>query len=375
MPRRGLGARPGLTSGVRPTPSQPAPRTPADPPPRESNEAADEPAPPPPNPDAWTVRKLMGWITSALERNRIDSPRLCAELLLAHVLSCERLRLYMDADREVEPSTLATLRGLVARALKHEPIQYLTGESVFFGMPFIVDRRVLIPRPSSETLVEEALQHVRRLAPTPPPPPPTPTASPTTPTAADEPAADPPAPPPPKAPMGQGLLIADVCTGSGCIAIALAKRLSGARVIASDISPDALECAALNAERHMVRDRVELREGDLLGPLAPEAGRIEILTANPPYIPDHEWEAVEPNVKHFEPEGALRGGPDGLGLVGPVIDGALGVLRPGGLLLVEIAACTAGGCVDRALAAGLVAVRVLRDIDGLDRVLSARAPA
>jgi len=268
----------------------------------------------------------------------------------------------MDTDREVEPSTLATLRGLVARALKHEPIQYLTGESVFFGMPFIVDRRVLIPRPSTETLVEEALQYARRLA--------------QIARSADaEPAAEAPPTPGPKAPLGQGLLIADVCTGSGCIAIALAKRLGGASVIATDVSPEALECARLNAQRHGVADRLTLRQGDLLAPLAPECGSIDILTANPPYIPDHEWDDVEPNVKDFEPQGALRGGSDGLAFVGPVIDGAASVLRPGGLLLVEIAACTAGACADRASAAGLTEVRVLRDIEGLDRVLAARVPA
>src|SRR6185295_16304457 len=138
--------------------------------------------------------------------------RLQAELLMAHVLGCERLRLYMDADRPASPLERSALRDLVGRALGHEPVQYLTGEAWFFSLPFKVDRRVLIPRPATETIVEHVLQHARAEAGF-------------------------------GGKTGEGVVIADVCTGSGCIAIALLKNLPQARAVATDVSPDALEVA------------------------------------------------------------------------------------------------------------------------------------
>ncbi len=340
--------------------STPNPSSPHAESPRSASNTGGTPGPPKPAAEAWTVRRLLGWISDALTRNEIDSPRLCAELLLTHVLSCERLRLYTDPDRELDPSTLATLRGLVGRALKHEPIQYLTGEAMFFGLAFAVDRRVLIPRPSTETIVEEVLQDQRRRRQRE-----MPVVGEGVQDAADG---------VPRTPIvaEPALLIADVCTGSGCIGIALAKRLPSARVIATDISPEAIECATFNAARHRVAERVEFRPGHLLEPLAAEAGSIDILVSNPPYVPDHEWDAVEPNVRDFEPHGALRGGAGGLDLVHPIIDGAPLLLRAGGVLLIEVAACTAAACAERARAAGLSDVRVLKDIDGLDRVIVGR---
>ncbi|MEM9066728.1 MAG: peptide chain release factor N(5)-glutamine methyltransferase [Planctomycetota bacterium] len=304
----------------------------------------------PGGPDAWTTRRLLGWMAERFGECGIDSPRLCAEMLVAHVLGCDRLKLYTDPDRPASPLERETLRGLVARALEHEPIQYLVGEAWFFGLPFEVDRRVLIPRPATQTMVEHVLQHQRHDGPG---------------THDDT-------------DRGAGLLIADVCTGSGCIAVALAKNLPGARIAASDLSSDALAVASTNCTRHGVADRIDLLEGDLLAPFleypATRArGSLQYLLANPPYIPDDEWAAVEPNVKNHEPEVALRGGPDGLDLVRPVIAAAPPLLSPGGLLLVEVAASRAAEAAAIASAqAGLEAVQVLQDLDGLDRVILAR---
>lgn len=291
----------------------------------------------------WTTRRLLAWMGEAFTAKGLDSPRLCAEILLAHVIGCDRLRLYMEADRPASPLERSELRDLVRRALEHEPVQYLTGEAWFFGLAFHVDRRVLIPRPATETIVEQVLQHARSQG------------------HAGE--------------TGEGLLIGDVCTGSGCVAIALAKRLKGARIVATDASEDALEVARRNRTRHEVAERVELLRGDLLAPVRehPIAGRdrsLMYLVANPPYIPDHEWDDVEPNVRLHEPEMALRGGADGLDLVRPLAEQAPDLVAPGGLVLIEVAASASEEA--RALVEAHARVHhaeIVFDHEGLPRVV------
>lgn len=295
-------------------------------------------------PEHWTTRSLLDWIAGAFERAEHDSPRLSAELLLAHVLGCDRLRLYTEVDRPATPIERDALRALVQRALKHEPVQYLVGESWFFSMRFQVDQRVLIPRPCTETMVEHVLQHARATA-----------------------------------GLGSGgaFLLGDVCTGSGCIALALLKNLPNARAVASDLSADALDVARLNAERHKLADRLTLLKGDLLDPLVkhPAGQQLHYLVSNPPYIPDSEWNQpgmVGPDVKAFEPESALRGGADGLKFVRPLIEHGPERLRSGGQMLIEIAASTADEVLKLARAnAALVDVKILKDLEGHQRVLLA----
>lgn len=282
-------------------------------------------------------------MNDAFTRKGLDAPRLSAEVLVSRVLECDRLRLYTDPDRPASPAELQALRDLVARALKHEPVQYLTGEAWFFGLPMLVDPRVLIPRPCTELIVEWVLQRARAEAANPQP--------------RTGPAA-----------------VADVCTGSGCIAVALARHLPGARILATDLSAPALQVAAHNAVRHAVADRIEFLEGDLLAALPGELrGTLDFLVANPPYIPDDEWSAVPANVKDHEPESALRAGPDGLRLARPLIEQAAAWLRPGGHLLVECAASNAHAAAALAeRSAGLSGVTVLSDLEGLPRVVLAR---
>ena len=291
----------------------------------------------------WTTRQLLGWMNEAFTKKGLDSPRLFAEMLLGHVIGCDRLRLYMEPERPASPLERDNLRGLVERALEHEPVQYLIGEAWFFGLPLHVDRRVLIPRPATETIAEHVLQHART-----------------------EPG------------FGHSVLIADVCTGSGALAVALAKHLNEARVVATDISPDALEVAKQNAERHGVTERVELLEGDLLTPLDDHPatmarGALHYLVCNPPYIPDDEWDAVAPNVKDHEPERALRGGADGLDFVRPVFEHGPELIAPNGLILVEIADSKGDEAVALASANDLLTdVELHDDHEGLPRVVSAR---
>lgn len=303
----------------------------------------------------WTTRKLLAWMGAAFTKKDLDSPRLLAELLMAHVVGCDRLKLYMDPDRPAAPLERETLRDLVARALQHEPVQYLVGEAWFFGLPLKVDRRVLIPRPCTETIVEHVLQHHRATH---------------GPTQAES------------AARGEGVLIADVCTGSGAIAIALMKHLPGARCVATDISPDALEVAHENAERHKVADRTDFLRGNLLDALrsfAPAAadGSLDYLVSNPPYIPDDEWPGqVDRNVLDHEPHIALRGGPDGLALVRPLLNDGPRLLKPGGLVLVEVAASRAAESVEIARKNALLHnVQLLKDHEGLDRVVLATRAA
>lgn len=290
----------------------------------------------------WTTRRLLEWLSSALKTKGIDSSRLCAELLLAHVIGCERMRLYTDVDRPASPIERDLLRSLVSRALAGEPVQYLVGEAWFFSLAFHVDRRVLIPRPSSETIVEHVLQHARA------------------------------------EPGFHRALIADVCTGSGCLAIALLKNMPEAHTVASDLSADALDLARSNAERHGVQDRLELCAGDLLNPIQsrPAGRNLHYLVANPPYIPDEEWnnpEMMDSHVRDFEPEMALRGGPDGLTFVRPLIEQAPQLLRSGGLILIEIAAATAPTVLELARANPLLRDhRIADDFEGYPRVLIAR---
>jgi release factor glutamine methyltransferase len=283
----------------------------------------------------------------AFFKKDLDSPRLMSEMLVSHVIGCDRMKLYLDPDRPVSPLERDTLRNLVARALKHEPVQYLVSEAWFFGMPFHVDRRVLIPRPATETIVEEVLQNIRARHGQ-------------------------------GATKGEGVLIADVCTGSGCIAIALLKNLPAARVVATECSADAVEVARTNAIRHGVLDRLDILTGDLLAPLndyptTRGAGALDYLVSNPPYIPDDEWPAVAANVKDHEPHLALRGGVDGLDYVRRLLEAGPRLIKPEGLLLIEVADSRAGAALEMVTAhMDLADARVLKDFEGLPRVIVAR---
>ena len=255
-------------------------------------------------------------------------------MLLAHVLEVERLKLYMDPDRPTSELERAAYRELVEQAAKHKPVDYLVGQTPFFSMMLKVNQSVLIPRPSTETVVEHVIQHAKRT------------------------------------PGFHSPLIADVGTGSGAIAIALAKNITGCRVIATDISPDALQVAKQNAAEKGVSEKIEFRQGDLLAPLAGE--KLRYLVSNPPYIPDDEWEDVEPNVKDYEPVNALRAGRDGLDYIRIIIDQAHQYLDSPGQLVVEIAAVQKQKVIELCNEAQrLENAQVLVDHERLPRVLVA----
>ncbi|MEM0915936.1 MAG: peptide chain release factor N(5)-glutamine methyltransferase, partial [Planctomycetota bacterium] len=243
-------------------------------------------------------------------------------------------KLYTDADRPASELERAAFRELVERAAEHEPVDYLVGKSPFFSLMLEVTPATLIPRPSTEALVEHVIQHARRT------------------------------------PGFANPLIADIGTGSGAIAIALAKHIEGSRVVATDLSAPALDIARRNAEANGVADRIDFRHGDLLDPLGSK--RVDYLVSNPPYVPDAEWGDVDRNVKDYEPESALRGGPDGLQYVRPLIEGAAGSLNQPGHLAIEIASATKAAAVAIVESQpDLEHPRVLPDHQALPRVVLA----
>ena len=315
----------------------------------------------------WTTRELLAWTTQHFQEKAVDSPRVAAEMLLAHVLQTPRLRLYMEPDRPATESERQTFRGLVARAAKHEPVDYLIGKAPFFSLELRVGPDVLVPRPSTETIVEHVLQSL--------------------PLQATQAHASADAPPPDEVgneseqqePQASGAIekkprafagrIADVCTGSGAIAVALAKHLPEARFVATDASEAALAVARQNAADHGVADRIDFRQGHLLEPLGDET--FDFLLSNPPYIGDAEWANVPPNVKDHEPTLALRGGTDGLDLLRPLVASAHRHVAPGGQALLEFSSSQADAVL--ALAADNPAwadATILQDHERLPRVLA-----
>ncbi len=302
---------------------------------------------PPEAAQRWTNRSLLAWMRETFESRSIDEPRLSAELLLEHATGESRMRLYTHADRPASDTELTALRAMVKRTLAGEPVQYVLGEWSFFGQTLKVDRRALIPRPCTEIICEQALQHARTR--------------------------DTSAP----------LLVADIGTGAGTIALAVLANLDNAEAIATDPSADALQLAQENADRLNLAERVHFAQGEGLEtatrhPRAEQHAGFDYILSNPPYIPDDEWNdpaMVDRIVRDHEPELALRGGPDGMQIAGPIIDAAPNALRPGGMLAIEVAASRADDAANRAEHAGLRDVRIAKDLDNLPRVIIAFHPA
>jgi release factor glutamine methyltransferase len=282
---------------------------------------------PAPAPAAWTVLDVIRWMAGRFAERGLPSPRLDAELLVAEVLALPRVQLYVQFDRMLSDEERAALRELVRRRQAGESVAYLVGRKEFWGLDFVVDSRVLVPRPDTETLVEEARARLAGVA---------------------EPR------------------IADVGTGSGAIAVTLAKLLAGAVVFASDVSGAALEVARGNAER--LGAAVTFVEGDLEAPLVSHAP-FHLIVANLPYIPSGEMADLPADVK-TEPALALDGGADGLALVRRLCAVAPPLLAPGGALALEIGAGQAAATVALFDDAGFNDVAARRDLGGIERVVS-----
>jgi release factor glutamine methyltransferase len=243
--------------------------------------------------EIWTTLKVLDWTKEFLAGKGVENARREAEWLLCAATSLDRVGLYLNFERPLNDSELSVYRAMVARRGRREPLQHILGSQEFSGLDFEVTPDVLIPRHDTETLVHQALLCAQHAS-----------------------------------------TVLDIGTGSGCLAVVLAVQLPAAVVSATDISAAALNVARRNAGKHSVV--IEFLQGSLLEPVA---GRcFDLIVSNPPYIPRYDIEKLEPEVRDFDPRGALDGGTDGLDLYRELIPSALPCLNPGGWLLLEVGA-------------------------------------
>lgn len=246
--------------------------------------------------EPWTVRRILEWTTNYLKQNGSESPRLEAEILLAHSRQTPRIKLYTEFDDVLTEPVRAKMRDLVKRRANREPVAYLVGHREFFSLSFEVAPGVFIPRPDTETLVMETLALAKGMA----------------------------------APR-----ILELCTGSGCISVSLAVNLPAAQITAIELEDIPFAISQKNAEKHKVRDRIDFRQGNLFGPV-PTDEPFDFVVSNPPYIADGEIPTLEPEISRHEPRAALAGGTDGLDVIRKLADETPRFLKPGGYLLFEL---------------------------------------
>ena len=284
--------------------------------------------------DSWTILRMILWSAEYLAGKGVESGRLDAEWLLSATLGVDRLQLYLQYDRPLSADEREAFKLLLRRRASREPLQYITGRAGFRQLELKTDARVLIPRPETEVLVQEVLDWVA---------------------------------------AGKGSIgrVLDVGTGTGAVAFSLALEAACTRVVATDVSPEALSVAADNAERYKLSGLVEFREGPLFEPLE-EGERFDIIVSNPPYIAESEREGLQPEVRDWEPPEALFAGEDGLDMIRQLVAGAPEHLPAGGLLAFECGLGQAKSIATDVSATGAFAtVRIRPDLTGRPRFVMA----
>ena len=251
---------------------------------------------------SWTIKDLLEVTSNYLQEKGVDSPRLSAEVLLALQLKVNRVKLYLNFDQPLHEREVAAYRELIKRRLNREPIQYITGIQEFWSLDFAVGPQVLIPRPETELLVEQllSLRDEKRLT------------------------------------KNKDLRILDLGTGSGVLAIVIAREFGEASVWASDVSAEALTLAKMNARKHGVEDRIEFLLSDVWQGLVDSSFVFDVIVSNPPYIASDHISSLAPEVRNHEPRSALDGGEQGMDFIREIIRRAPEYLNPGGWILVEM---------------------------------------
>ncbi|MER2598265.1 MAG: peptide chain release factor N(5)-glutamine methyltransferase [Caldilineales bacterium] len=285
--------------------------------------------------DATVVLALVA-ATQRLSSARVETPKLDSEVLLAAVLGCNRAQLYAYPERLLSAEERSRFEHLVVRRFQHEPVAYLVGEKAFYGLDFYVDRRVLIPRPETELLVDLLLDVILQQ---------------------DE----------DTSPSAPRLVVADIGAGSGAVSVAVAANTQKTLVYAIDISADALAVARSNAARHRLQQRIHFLHGNLLEPLPEQA---DVIVANLPYVASHEWQDLAPGIVNYEPTQALLGGSDGLDSIRGLLQQAPVHLKPGGVVLLEVGS-SQGAAVAEAARAGFpnALIEVLTDYAFRERIV------
>ncbi len=286
--------------------------------------------------ETWTIQKLLNWVTEYVTGKGVDAPRLSAELLLSHVLGLKRIELYTQFDKPVAKPQLDELHDLVKRAGGHEPVAYLIGRTEFYSLELNITNDCMIPRPETELLVQRAIEFLRT--------------------------------------RNDVQFVCDLCTGSGCIAAAIAKNFPEVRVTATDISSVALEVAAQNVRKHQLAERITLLQGDLFEPLVRplDVEPFDVIVCNPPYVSAAEFEALDKNVKDYEPRIALFAGDDGLDIYRRIIEKADQFLKPDAALMLEIGYAQ-GPAVRELLeqTGAFTEIKIEKDIHNNDRIVTA----
>jgi release factor glutamine methyltransferase len=302
-----------------------------------------------PSQSEWTTRKLLDWTLGYLDRSGVESPRLCAEMLLAHVLGCQRIDLYVQFDHCPTDSQRAAFKALFKRCAEHEPVAYLTGKAHFYNLELKVSSAVLIPRPETELLVVAALDFLKQIN-----------------MDRQYGSSRPHAKEQPK--------VLDLCCGSGCIALALATNAPDASILATDHCNEALKIAWENLETHQLTHQVHLRQSDLYADLKPDPEHwFDLIVSNPPYISQADYEKLAPVVRDYEPQQALLGGEDGLDYLRRIISDGNAHLQPGGALMLEIAYNQGQDVISLLEQSGsLNNIETHKDHQGHERIITAR---
>lgn len=284
--------------------------------------------------ETWTVSSILDWTAGYFTRNNINEARLDAEVLLASVLNCSRLNLYLEKDKILSEQNLKIFKKLIQERKQRIPVSYILGEKEFMGLRFKVNRHTLIPRPETELLVEEVIKIINK---------------------------------------GHNNVIVDLGTGSGNIPISIAKLSNVSKIYSIDVSMEALNIAQDNIDYHGLAAKIELRNGDLFNGIMSESleNKVDIIVSNPPYIAEHEMELLTPELG-YEPQSALYGGKDGLDFYRRIIADSIKYLKEGGYLVMEMNSYLSKDIQNITEKNSFTVENIIKDYSGLDRVIIAK---